>query len=107
MTAYKLVTIQFKWWGLQVYMMVVMSVCNDHPTEGPGGKLHPLDREENLPQLPPPGVASWLSGLQCITIFQVFCWTDRWHGMTMEDIRALEEQTKKDLDEERAKVGNS
>ena len=37
----------------------------------------------------------------------MFCWTDRWHGMTMEDIRALEEQTKKDLDEERAKVGNS
>lgn len=30
---------------------------------------------------------------------------DKWHGMTMEDIRALEEETKKELDEERAKVG--
>ena len=34
---------------------------------------------------------------------QVFCWTDKWHGMTMEDIRALEEKTKAELDEERAK----
>ena len=49
---------------------------------------------------------------------QVFCWIDRYHGMTMDDIRALEEQvthhrlgipspnphqTKKELDEERAK----
>ena len=30
---------------------------------------------------------------------QVFCWTDSWFGMTMEDIRALEDKTKKDLDE--------
>ena len=29
---------------------------------------------------------------------------DKWHGMTMEDIRALEEKTKKELDEERGKV---
>ena len=29
---------------------------------------------------------------------------DKWHGMTMEDIRELEEQTKRELDEERAKV---
>ena len=36
-------------------------------------------------------------------MFQVFCWTDKWHGMTMEDIRALEEKTKAELDEERAK----
>jgi len=32
---------------------------------------------------------------------QVFCWLDKWHGMTIEDIRKLEEQTKKDLDEMR------
>ena len=29
---------------------------------------------------------------------------DKWHGMTMEDIRELEEETKRELDEERAKV---
>ena len=37
-------------------------------------------------------------------MLQVFCWMDQWHGMTMEDIRALEEETKKRLDEERNKV---
>jgi len=71
MTCYKLVTVNFKWWGLQ-------------------------DRVE-----------SFIQGTQrrLFTNFhrQVFCWTDKWHGMTMEDIRALEEKTKAELDEERAK----
>jgi hypothetical protein len=30
---------------------------------------------------------------------QVFCWLDRWHGLTMQDIRDLEDKTKKELDE--------
>ena len=30
---------------------------------------------------------------------QVFCWTDEWHGLTMTDIRALEDKTKIELDE--------
>lgn len=30
---------------------------------------------------------------------QVFCWLDKWHGMTIEDIRALEAKTKADLEE--------
>lgn len=29
----------------------------------------------------------------------LFCWIDRWHGLTIQDIRKLEEETKKDLDE--------
>jgi hypothetical protein len=33
----------------------------------------------------------------------MFCWTDRWHGLTMADIRRLEEDTKEKLDEERGK----
>lgn len=32
---------------------------------------------------------------------QVVCWLDKWYGMTIEDIRALEEKTKKDLDDMR------
>jgi hypothetical protein len=32
---------------------------------------------------------------------QVFCWMDRWHGLTMEDIRAIEDKTKEELDEVR------
>ncbi|KAK6190719.1 hypothetical protein SNE40_002520 [Patella caerulea] len=34
---------------------------------------------------------------------QVFCWTDEWYPLTMEDIRELEEKTKKELDEARCK----
>ncbi|XP_031558401.1 phosphatidylinositol transfer protein alpha isoform-like [Actinia tenebrosa] len=32
---------------------------------------------------------------------QLFCWLDRWHGMTMDDIRKLEEDTKHHLDKTR------
>ncbi|KAI5724524.1 hypothetical protein M8J77_013509 [Diaphorina citri] len=32
---------------------------------------------------------------------QVFCWIDRWHDLTMEDIRRIEEETKKELDRQR------
>lgn len=32
---------------------------------------------------------------------QVFCWMDKWHGLTMQDIRELEEQTRQLLDEVR------
>lgn len=32
---------------------------------------------------------------------QVFCWIDQWHGLTMQDIRAIEEKTKEDLDKQR------
>ncbi|KAL3857995.1 hypothetical protein ACJMK2_012613 [Sinanodonta woodiana] len=34
---------------------------------------------------------------------QVFCWTDKWYGMTMDDIREWEEKTKRELDEQRSK----
>lgn len=71
MTCYKLITIQFKWWGLQ-------------------------DRAENFIQS---------SNRRVLLNFnrQVFCWTDKWHGLTMADIRELEEKTKHELDEQRAK----
>jgi len=71
MTAYKLVTIQFKWWGLQ-------------------------DRVENF-------IHSTEKRIFTNFHRQLFCWMDKWHGMTMDDIRALEEKTKRDLDEEREK----
>jgi hypothetical protein len=29
---------------------------------------------------------------------QVFCWIDKWYGMTMEDIRALEDKVREELD---------
>ena len=42
--------------------------------------------------------------MQCREIFlsfhqNVWCWTDEWFGMTMEDIRKLEADTKKELED--------
>ncbi|XP_059619180.1 phosphatidylinositol transfer protein beta isoform isoform X2 [Phlebotomus argentipes] len=69
MTCYKLVTCEFKWFGLQ-------------------------SRIENFIQK---------SERRLFTTFhrQVFCWMDRWHGLTMEDIRAIEDKTKEELDKQR------
>ncbi|CAH8570523.1 unnamed protein product [Schistosoma margrebowiei] len=69
MCAYKLVTCEFKWWGIQ-------------------------SRVENMIQN------------QERRIFlnfnrQVFCWLDKWHGLSMDDIRAIENKTKEELDEQR------
>ena len=30
---------------------------------------------------------------------QIFCWMDKWHGLTMDDIRKIEEDTLKELEE--------
>ena len=67
MCAYKLVTCEFKWFGLQ------------GTVEGRIQKAYPrLFRNFHR---------------------QVFCWMDQWYGLTIEDIRRLEEETKKELDE--------
>ncbi|XP_041668570.1 phosphatidylinositol transfer protein alpha isoform-like [Cheilinus undulatus] len=34
---------------------------------------------------------------------QLFCWMDKWYGLTMEDIRRMEDETQKELDEMRGK----
>ncbi|XP_059490574.1 phosphatidylinositol transfer protein alpha isoform isoform X3 [Neocloeon triangulifer] len=69
MTCYKLVTAEFKWFGVQ-------------------------GRVENFIQK---------SERRLFTNFhrQVFCWMDRWFGLTMDDIRAIEDETKKELDQQR------
>lgn len=66
MTCYKLVTCEFRWFGLQTRVE---------------GFIQKAER-------------------RLFTNFhrQVFCWIDRWHGLTMEDIRALEDNTKEELD---------
>lgn len=35
---------------------------------------------------------------------QLFCWIDKWYGMTIEDIRKIEEETKAELEELRKTV---
>ncbi|XP_066251748.1 phosphatidylinositol transfer protein alpha isoform isoform X1 [Euwallacea similis] len=66
MTCYKLVTVEFKWFGLQT-------------------------RVESFIQK---------SERRLFTNFhrQVFCWMDRWHGLTMDDIRRIEDKTKEELE---------
>lgn len=69
MCCYKLVTCEFKWWGLQ------------STVESKIQKVYPrLFRNFHR---------------------QVFCWMDQWYGMTMDDIRAMEEKTKSELDSQR------
>lgn len=62
MVAYKLVTVEFKWFGLQ-------------------------GRVEKYIQS---------SERRLFTKFhrQLFCWIDKWHGLTMVDIRRIEEETR-------------
>jgi hypothetical protein len=68
MCAYKLVTVEFKWFGLQT-------------------------RVEKFIQQ---------SERRLFTKFhrQLFCWLDKWYGLTMADIRRIEEQVKAELDKE-------
>uniref|UniRef100_A0A3Q2VH07 Phosphatidylinositol transfer protein, alpha a n=1 Tax=Haplochromis burtoni TaxID=8153 RepID=A0A3Q2VH07_HAPBU len=71
MCAYKLVTVNFKWFGLQ-------------------------NKVENFIQK---------QEKRLFTKFhrQVFCWLDKWIDLTMDDIRRMEEETQKELDEMRVK----
>ncbi|XP_039613057.1 phosphatidylinositol transfer protein alpha isoform isoform X1 [Polypterus senegalus] len=71
MCAYKLVTVKFKWWGIQ-------------------NKVESFIQKQER---------------RLFTNFhrQLFCWMDRWIDLTMEDIRRMEDQTKKELDEMRVK----
>ena len=69
-----------------------------------GGDIHPLHTEKVVHKLSQTGIFTlFLIYLFHVVILQVFCWLDKWYGMSMADIRALEEETKKKLDEERAK----
>ena len=69
MTCYKLVTIEFKWFGLQT-------------------------RVESV-------IATTQRRLYLNLHRQIFCWMDKWHGMTMADIRALEDKTREELEQQR------
>lgn len=73
MTCYKLVTCEFKWFGLQNKV-----------------ESYIQKTERRL----------FLNFHR-----QVFCWIDRWHGLTIQDIREIEERTRRELDELRAKGG--
>ncbi|KAK2837497.1 hypothetical protein Q5P01_014709 [Channa striata] len=67
MCAYKLVTVKFKWWGLQT-------------------KVENFIHEQEK---------------RIFTNFhrQLFCWIDKWVDLTMDDIRRMEAETQRELDE--------
>uniref|UniRef100_A0A8C3FEF5 Phosphatidylinositol transfer protein N-terminal domain-containing protein n=1 Tax=Chrysemys picta bellii TaxID=8478 RepID=A0A8C3FEF5_CHRPI len=69
MCAYKLVTVNFRWWGLQ-------------------GRMEKFIHKQEQ---------------RLFTNFnrQVFCWLDKWVDLSMADIRRMEEETQKELDEMR------
>uniref|UniRef100_A0A3B4VDR9 Phosphatidylinositol transfer protein beta isoform n=1 Tax=Seriola dumerili TaxID=41447 RepID=A0A3B4VDR9_SERDU len=71
MCAYKLVTVKFKWWGLQT-------------------KVENFIHEQEK---------------RIFTNFhrQLFCWIDKWVELTMDDIRRMEAETQRELDEMRKK----
>ncbi|XP_016295456.1 phosphatidylinositol transfer protein beta isoform isoform X3 [Sinocyclocheilus anshuiensis] len=67
MCAYKLVTVKFKWWGLQTKIE---------------NFIHKQEK-------------------RIFTNFhrQLFCWIDSWVELTMADIRRMEEETQRELEE--------
>ncbi|VDD80154.1 unnamed protein product [Mesocestoides corti] len=69
MCAYKLVTCEFQWWGLQ-------TVVENYIARLEQRIFHTFHR-------------------------QLFCSIDSWHGLSMDDIRRLEAQTKLELDKVR------
>uniref|UniRef100_A0A3Q0SIC3 Phosphatidylinositol transfer protein beta isoform n=1 Tax=Amphilophus citrinellus TaxID=61819 RepID=A0A3Q0SIC3_AMPCI len=71
MCAYKLVTVKFKWWGLQT-------------------KVENFIHEQEK---------------RIFTNFhrQLFCWIDKWVELNMDDIRRMEADTQRELDELRRK----
>jgi len=70
MTAYKLVTCEFKWFGLQ-------------------GRVEKF-------------IIGAERGLFYNFHRQVVCTLDKWHGLSMADIRAIEDEAQKELDHKRA-----
>ncbi|XP_077303555.1 phosphatidylinositol transfer protein beta isoform-like [Lithobates pipiens] len=71
MCAYKLVTVKFRWWGLQ-------------------GRMEKFIHKQEK---------------RLFTNFhrQLFCSLDRWVDLTMDDIRRMEDETQRELDEMRQK----
>lgn len=65
MCAYKLVTVEFKWFGLQTKIEKFIQ----HSERRLFTKFHR----------------------------QLFCWIDQWHGLTMADIRHIEDEVQKEL----------
>lgn len=98
MCCYKLVECEFKWFGLQGTVESRIQKASSPPSCYSIFLFDPLC--SSLPSLPFP-FPSFQVYPRLFRNFhrQVFCWLDQWHHLSMEDIRKLEEETKKALDE--------
>ena len=86
MCAYKLCTVEFKWFGIQgkveKYIQSVNMIIIELNKENYDYFWILLKTEKRL-----------------FTKFhkQLFCWIDDWYGLTMNDIRRIEDETQKEL----------
>ena len=95
MCAYKLVTAHFKWWGLQG--RVENAIMNtDHRLftvfHRQARLLLASDFSRNAIRFIKSARQSDSS-----LLLQLFCTIDKWHGLTIEDIRKIEDETTAEL----------
>jgi hypothetical protein len=86
MCAYKLVTVEFKWFGLQNRVeKFIQNVCLIYFYAY--GKCNMILK------------FLFQSERRLFLKFyrQMFCWMDQWYGLTIEDIRRIEEEVKHEL----------
>jgi hypothetical protein len=81
MTCYKLVTVEFKWFGLQGAVEKFIQ------------GVRAIDYRRIAVDRPKVEHKLFFSFYR-----ELFCTIDQWHGMTIEQIRHLEEETKAKLD---------
>ncbi len=86
MCAYKLCTVEFKWFGIQGKVEKYIQSVNMIIIE--------LNKE-NYDYF----WILWKTEKRLFTKFhkQLFCWIDDWYGLTMNDIRRIEDETQKEL----------
>jgi hypothetical protein len=85
MTCYKLVTCEFKWFGLQGRIENFIQKSEQR-------LFTAFHRYFLINLILNPCLGSIFSR-------HVFCTIDKWHGLTMEDIRAIEDKTKEELEQ--------
>lgn len=123
MCAYKLVTVKFRWWGLQtkvesfIQKVQQLGHLSSQPDVTCGQQREPL---KGFLRFLFKGIKSFSFFLSFFSIHrsqqekriftnfhrQLFCWIDKWVGLTMEDIRRMEEETQKELEEVICKFQN-
>lgn len=104
MTCYKLVTVEFKWFGLQNRVENFIQRAERRLFTN----FHRYKKKQKyfvwlfLDFLSEARCSPVIMSVQIFFSFptcrQVFCWIDKWYGMTMEDIRALEDKVREELD---------